>query len=622
MEDKLITLRKKAMRLPMTPGVYLMKDRKGAIIYVGKAKALKARVSQYFSARPQYIKVSKMVENTEDFDFILTDSEFEALVLECSLIKQHKPKYNILLKDDKGYQYIRIAYGDWPTIVVARKKFDDGAEYIGPYTSSHAVSRAVDEALKIFRLPQCTKVFPRDRGKGRPCLNFFINQCAAPCAGKMSHTQYREAVNAAIAFLKGGSAETLRDLTAQMDAASQALDFEKAARLRDTIRAIRRMTDKQKVVSTGVKRQDVFAVVRGGVDAGDEGEKACMAVLRFQQGSLRDSEHFIFENPEDMPAARHELLRSFYMMRDDIPPQVTIDGEVEDAPLIERWLSEKAERTVRLKIPIKGGQAELVAMCRSNAAEKLAQATGKTGKVTAALDELARLLSLPSPPEIIEAYDISHTAGSDNVAGMVVFKGGKPYKAGYRRFGIKGFTGQDDYASMAEVLERRLHRYEEEKDSGEGFGRLPDLILLDGGLGQVHAVLPVLKQCGVTIPVFGMVKDSRHRTRAIAADGGELALNSKRAAFTLVSEIQQEVHRFAVTYHRGKRKTKSLTGTLTAIEGIGPARAKALLHHFKTVAAIRTASVDELCAVEGMTKTAAEHVYAAMHAEQPVESLI
>lgn len=616
MEDKLNTLRNKAMRLPMTPGVYLMKDRKGAIIYVGKAKALKARVSQYFSARPQYIKVSKMVENTADFDFILTDSEFEALVLECSLIKQHQPKYNILLKDDKGYQYIRIAYGDWPTIGVARKKFDDGAEYLGPYTSSHAVSRAVDEALKIFRLPQCAKVFPRDRGKGRPCLNFFIKQCAAPCAGKMSHAQYREAVEAAIAFLKGGSTEALKELTAQMEVAAQALDFEKAARLRDTIRAIRRMADKQKVVSTGVKRQDVFAVVRGGVDsAAGDGEKACMAVLRFQQGSLHDSEHFVFENPEDLPAARHELLRSFYMMRDDIPPQVTVDGEVEDAPLIERWLSEKAGRTVRLKIPVKGGQAELVALCRSNAAEKLAQATGKTGKATAALDELAHLLSLPSPPEIIEAYDISHTAGSDNVAGMVVFKGGKPYKAGYRRFGIKGFTGQDDYASMAEVLDRRFCRYEEDKDSGEGFGRLPDLLLLDGGLGQVHAVLPVLRQHGLSIPVFGMVKDSRHRTRAIAADGGELALNSKRTAFTLVAEIQEEVHRFAVAYHRGKRKTKSLAGTLTSIEGIGPARAKALLRRFKTVAAIRAASVEELCAVDTMTKPAAEHVYAALRGE-------
>ena len=615
MDETLRKLREKSMRLPQTPGVYLMKNAKGEIIYVGKAKALKNRVSTYFGTTSnQYIKVIKMVEKVADFDYILTDSEFEALVLECSLIKQHMPRYNILLKDDKGYHYIKITKGPWPSITAVKQKTNDGAEYIGPYTNSFAVTKPVDEALKIFRLPQCSKTFPADWGKSRPCLNFFIQQCAAPCAGKIKEAAYNEAVDEAVAFLKGGSGAALKDLQRRMEEAAENMEYEKAGRLRDTIAAIKRMNEKQKVVAAGVTEQDVFAVVQGSAQADIRtSDKACMAVLRFAGGRLFDSEHFIFDNPENLPAARHELLRSFYMMRDHVPPRIAVDGEVEDADLIAEWLTAKAGRKVTVAVPQKGRQAELMALCRTNAAEKLANTIGRTGKDTAALDELARLLGLPSPPEYIEAYDISHTAGSENVAGMVVFKNGNPYKSAYKRFMIKGFSGQDDYASMAEVLTRRLQRYTDEKETGEGFGRLPDLILLDGGQGQVNAVLPVMTQFGLNIPLFGMVKDNRHRTRAIARGGGEIALNSKRAAFTLVSAIQEEVHRFSVDYHRRKRKTTTLAGTLTNIDGVGKARAKALLGHFKTIKAIKEASVEQLMEVKGMSERVARSVFEAIH---------
>ena len=600
-------LRRKAMRLPVTPGVYLMKNNKNEIIYVGKAKALKNRVSQYFGSHTNHgEKVIKMVENVADFDYILTDSEFEALVLECSLIKQYYPKYNILLKDDKGYSYIRISRGDWPRITSVLQRLDDDADYIGPFTSSYAVSNSVDEAVRIFRLPTCAKEFPRDVGKSRPCLNYFISQCSAPCAGKISVEEYRESVNEAMAFLRGGSAATVTELRRRMEEAAENLEFEKAAKLRDRLAAIKRINEKQKVFSASVPEQDVFAVV-------SDGAKACLNVLRFIEGRLTESEFFIIDAPDVPGEARRELIRSYYAMRQRIPPRVSVDGEVEDAALLEAWLSNLAKHKVTIAVPQRGEQVQIVDMCRKNAAEKLLHASGRTGRGAAALAELAGLLGLSGMPDYIEAYDISHTAGSDNVAGMVVFKNGVPFRQAYKRFSIKGFEGQDDYASMAEVLERRFKHYLEEKDSGEGFGRLPDLILLDGGHGQVNAVLPVLKRLGIDVPVFGMVKDNRHRTRAVAAGGGELALTSKRQAFTLVSDIQEEVHRYAVEYHRKKHQKSSLGSSLTSIEGVGEKRAKALMKHFKTVAAIREASVEELCAAEGVTRPAAEAVYRYFH---------
>ncbi|MDO4495698.1 MAG: excinuclease ABC subunit UvrC [Clostridiaceae bacterium] len=609
MNERLPYLRKKSMSLPLTPGVYLMKNKKGEIIYVGKAKALKNRVSSYFGSQNNHTaKVRKMVENVEDFDYIMCDSEFEALVLECSLIKQHSPKYNILLKDDKGYHYIKITSNGWKNILAVKQRFDDGAEYIGPYTGSYGVTNAVAEAKKIFLLPQCSKVFPRDYNKSRPCLNYFIGQCAAPCAGKTTAEAHAEAVEQAIDFIVNGSGKAVEALTEKMLAASENLEFEKAAKLRDRINAIKKVSEKQKVVAASVEEQDVFAVVCSD-------EKACLSVIRFRNSRLYDNEDFIIDAPENMPEARHELLRSYYSMRDFVPRRITVDGEIADSDVLCEWLSSLAGRKVTAVCPQRGEQHSLVEMCRSNAAQKLAIYLGKTGRATAALDELATLLGLKSPPKFIESYDISHTAGSENVAGMVVFKDGAPFKKSYRRFAIKGFTGQDDYASMAEVIERRILRYFEEKDSGEGFGRLPDLILLDGGSGQVNAVKPVLEKYGLDIPLFGMVKDSHHRTRAIACSGDELSLTSKRAAFTLVSTIQEEVHRYSVEYHRNRRKKASLSSSLTSINGIGESRCKALLRHFKTVKAVSQASVEELAAVKGMNKIAAQAVFEAFHGQ-------
>ena len=596
-------LRKKAMSLPLLPGVYIMKNADGEIIYIGKAKALKNRVSQYFGSQNRHpIKVRKMVDNVDRFDYIVTGSEFEALVLECSLIKQHSPKYNILLKDDKGYSYIRISEGEYRKISAVFNKKDDGSEYIGPYLSSYSVRQSVDAANKIFKLPQCNKVFPRDFGKSRPCLNYYISQCCGLCTGKIKKSDYDEAVDGAIAFLKGDSRDIIADLRVKMEKAAEELDFEQAAKLRDRINSIERIKEKQKVVYKSVEEQDVFATA-------DIDGSVCLAVLRFSNGRLFDSEHFFFDDPGDKKGMRSDFITSYYSMRDNIPKRVTVDGEVADRELLEQWLSEKKGKKVTVFVPARGEQLEIVNMCRKNAEEKLAIKKGRTGREIAVLDELKDLLGLKKTPEYIESYDISHTAGQDSVAGMIVFKGGKPYRKAYKRFSIKSFDGNDDYRAMNEVLTRRFSEYEKSKDSTEGFGKLPDLILLDGGVGQVHAVEPVLREFGLKIPLFGMVKDNRHRTRAISGDGGEIAINSKRQVFTLVSEIQNEVHRFSVAYHHQKHAKRGLSLSLTEIEGVGEKRASALLKYFKTMTAIKNAEVDELTKAPGITSAVAQNIY-------------
>ena len=603
MNPKMKILRKKAMSLPLLPGVYIMKNADGEIIYIGKAKALKNRVSQYFGSQNRHpVKVRKMVENVDRFDYIVTGSEFEALVLECSLIKQHSPKYNILLKDDKGYSYIRISEGEYRKISAVFNKKDDGSEYIGPYLSSYSVRQSVDAANKIFKLPQCNKVFPRDFGKSRPCLNYYISQCCGLCTGKIKKSDYDEAVDGAIAFLKGDSRDIIADLRAKMEKAAEELDFEQAAKLRDRINSIERIKEKQKVVYKSVEEQDVFATA-------DIDGSVCLAVLRFSNGRLFDSEHFFFDDPGDKKGMRSDFITSYYSMRDNIPKRVTVDGEVADRELLEQWLSEKKGKKVTVFVPARGEQLEIVNMCRKNAEEKLAIKKGRTGREIAVLDELKDLLGLKKTPEYIESYDISHTAGQDSVAGMIVFKGGKPYRKAYKRFSIKSFDGNDDYRAMNEVLTRRFSEYEKSKDSTEGFGKLPDLILLDGGVGQVHAVEPVLREFGLKIPLFGMVKDNRHRTRAISGDGGEIAINSKRQVFTLVSEIQNEVHRFSVAYHHQKHANRGLSLSLTEIEGVGEKRASALLKYFKTMTAIKNAEVDELSKAPGITSAVAQNIY-------------
>ncbi|MDD4545964.1 MAG: excinuclease ABC subunit UvrC [Oscillospiraceae bacterium] len=599
---KIPDLRKQAMALPLQPGVYIMKDQKNNIIYIGKAKALKNRVSQYFGSDYGHSeKIRQMVSRVDRFEYIVTDNEFEALVLECSLIKQYNPKYNFLLKDDKGYRYIRISPPPFPVISIALQKLDgDSSQYLGPYISGFDVKEAVDEVCRIFQLPTCNCSFGKGK-KERPCLNNYIGQCCAPCNGRISKQEYNERIEQAVEFLTKGSYQLLSLLDERMTEAAEKLEFEKAARLRDRMEAIRRLGQKQKVVRSRVARQDVIALARGV-------KGVFFEVFRFKEGKLYDREDFQVEESGSLPFLRAEFLQRYYSMREHIPPQVTIDGEVEERELTEQWLSKRAGRRINIVQPKKGEQARLVEMCRSNAAERAARKTGMTGRDAAALGELASLLGLPESPGIIESYDISNTAGSDNVAGMVVFKNGQPHKSDYRRFKIKTVVGQDDYASMREVVERRFAQYEEHKGEQNGFGRLPDLILLDGGQGQVSAVRPVLEAGGYDIPVFGMVKDDHHRTRAIAADGGEIAISGKRSAFTLVSSIQEEVHRYAISYHRKLRSKRGIGTTLTQIEGVGEARARALLKHFGSVKAIREADVDAIAAVKGVPRTVATAV--------------
>ncbi len=606
-EARIRRLREKAMKLPLSPGVYIMHAKNGDIIYIGKAKALKNRVSQYFGSEKNHsAKVRKMVSNVEDFEYILTDSEFEALILESSLIKQHMPKYNILLKDDKGYSYIRVTQGPWPRISEAKKVLDDGAKYIGPYLSAWTIRETVEEARRIFLLPSCSRRFPEDFGKGRPCLNYFIKQCCAPCRGHVTEEEYNESVQEALEFIRGGTGDSIRTLTEKMNEAAENMEFERAAGLRDRIAAIQRLNEKQKVMANRVPEQDVFAFVAGE-------EKVSAQVFRFTAGRLSDRESFLLSTDADDADVRAEFLARYYAIRDRVPPAVTLDGPVtEPEPLVE-WLSQKAGRRVHLSVPQKGEQKQLVEMCRSNAAEALAQAMGRnTGRETSALDELRKLLNLSKTPACIESYDISNLAGGENVAGMVVFENGRPLKSAYRRFKIKTVEGQDDYGSMREVIRRRFEEYRA-AEKPEGFGRLPDLILLDGGKGHVAAVRPLLREMGIDVPVYGMVKDDRHRTRAIAEDGGEIAISANRAAFTLVSSLQDEVHRFAISYHRQQRGKRAVSSTLTSIPGIGEARARALLTHFKTLRAVGEADEETLRAAPGMNAPAAKAVYRYFH---------
>lgn len=607
MSEKITQLRKKAMALPLDPGVYIMKNKNGKIIYIGKAKALKNRVSQYFGSQNNHTdKVRRMVENVDDFEYIITSSEFEALVLECSLIKQNKPKYNILLKDDKGYAFIKITKGDWGRISAEKNNNDAAAAYLGPYISHYYVRNAVDQAQKIFKLPSCSKVFPRDFGKSRPCLNYYIKQCSAPCTGKVSVKEYNENLSEAVDFLRNGGKASIKKLTDEMNEAAENLEFEKAARLRDRLNAVRRIGERQRVVATAIKEQDVIALACNG-------DTGCFEVFRFENGSLYDREHFVIGDVEDTPKARAEFIERYYQLRSKVPPRITLDSECEDAEILQQWLSQLCGKKVLISVPQKGEQLKLVSMCKNNAAEQIAQKRGITAREETALTELAEILGLDKTPDYIESYDVSNLMGTENVAGMVVFKKGKPYRKAYRRFKIKTVEGQDDYGSMQEVIRRRFEEYRNHKDDGNTFGILPDLILLDGGKGQHSAVMQVLRDMNISVPVFGMVKDSKHKTRAITDGSDEIEISSKRSAFTLVSNIQEEVHRFAISYHRASRKNTAFKSSLTEIEGIGEKRAKALLKHFGSIKNIKNADLQELIDAPTMNINAANAVYNYYH---------
>ncbi|MCI5924455.1 MAG: excinuclease ABC subunit UvrC [Oscillospiraceae bacterium] len=610
MNPNLARLSEKARNLTHDPGVYLMKDKKGEIIYIGKAKNLKNRVSQYFQPNnPSHTeKVRRMVENVEDFDYIVVGSEFEALVLECSLIKQNAPKYNILLKDDKGYHYIRVEKGPYPRITAQKQLLkDDGADYLGPYTSSYSVTQTVDEVNKIFGLPTCNKKFPQEFRKTRPCLNYHIKQCMGVCRGRISEAEYRAVFDEALAYIKKGGGSLLSRLEKQMEEAAEALDFERAARLRDRIRAIRHIADTQKVFLINSREQDVIAFAQNM-------NHAAVAVLKFRNYRLSDKDDYVFPDVYDLPTVRQEFLNQYYLQNGDIPPRILIDEAFDGDTLLSEYLSEKLGRKVSILVPQKGDSKKMVEMAFQNATEKLSKQVMRTGREVAALDELAKLLGLKKPPAYIEAYDISNLGESAKVGGMVVFENGRPLKKAYKKFKIREVEGQDDYSSMREVLTRRLTHYMEEKDSGEGFGRLPDLILLDGGKGHVAAILPVIAQFHLDIPVFGMVKDSRHRTRAIAKDGGEIAISGNRTAFSFVTTVQDEVHRYSINYQKTVHKQSALEITITRVPGIGKKKAEMLLKTYKTRAELLAAAPEELQKTAKVKAETAQELYDFLHA--------
>lgn len=610
MNPNLNRLSEKARNLTHDSGVYLMKDKKGEIIYIGKAKNLKNRVSQYFQPNnPSHTeKVRRMVENVEDFDYIVVGSEFEALVLECSLIKQNAPKYNILLKDDKGYHYIRVEKGPYPRITAQKQLIkDDGADYLGPYTSSYSVTQTVDEVNKIFGLPTCGKKFPQEFRKTRPCLNYHIKQCMGVCRGRISEEEYRAVFDEALAYIKKGGGSLLERLQKQMEAAAESLDFERAARLRDRIRAIRHIADTQKVFLINSKEQDVIAFAQNM-------NHAAVAVLKFRNYRLSDKDDYVFPDVYDLPTVRQEFLNQYYLQNSDIPPRILIDEPFDGDALLAEYLSEKLGRKVSILVPQRGDSKKMVEMAFQNATEKLSKQVLRTGREVAALDELGKLLGLKKPPVYIEAYDISNIGESAKVGGMVVFENGRPLKKAYKKFKIREVEGQDDYSSMREVLTRRLSHYVEEQGSGEGFGRLPDLILLDGGKGHVSAILPVIAQFGLDIPVFGMVKDSRHRTRAIAKDGGEIAISGNRAAFSFVTTVQDEVHRYSINYQKTVHKQSALEITITRVPGIGKKKAEALLKAYKTRAELLAASPEALQKTAKVKIETANELYDFLHA--------
>ncbi len=596
--QKLNELKAKANKLPLNAGVYIMKNKDGEIIYIGKAKALKNRVTQYFGSGNQHTeKVKRMVANVDDFEYIICDSEFEALILENSLIKQNMPKYNILLKDDKGYHYIKISNDKWKKITTSNIT-DNSGEYIGPYYSSYVVKDTVDEVRRIFKLPDCNRSFDK---VSKPCLNYHIGRCDAPCRGNIPLDEYLETVNSAKDFIKHGeNADMIKDLEERMEKAAENLDFEYAAKMRDRINAVKKLKERQKVVMCTYKSQDVFASAL-------IGEMACVSVFIFRNNMLTDKKHFFVDGVFDRQSMYAEFLQQYYLDKNEVPQRILLDSDFEEKQVLEQWLMHKSGKKVTFVLPKAGEQKTLVEMCKRNAADNLAQKTERSGREMSALNELSRLLGLENVPRYIEAYDISNTAGEENVAGMIVYKDGRPYKNAYKKFKIKTFSGQDDYRSMAEALDRRFNEYETGED--EGFATLPDLILLDGGIGQVSAVIPVLKKHNLEIPLFGMVKDSKHRTRAIAQFGGDIAIKANRSAYTLVTEIQDEVHRFAIGYHRKLRSKKMLNSELTEIKGVGISRANLLLKHFKTLKAVKAATAEELSSVKGISKSVAEEIY-------------
>lgn len=596
--DRMDRLREKARGLTLKPGVYLMKNIQDDIIYVGKAKSLKKRVSSYFRKNAAHDnKVKKMVSQVNDFDFIVTDSELEALLLECTLIKQYQPKYNILLKDDKGYHYILITEEDYPRILAVKQKTLPGT-YIGPYTSSFIVKQTVEEVNRAFQLPTCSRDLSK---KSRPCLNYQIKRCSGACRGNLSRDEYRQQIEQATDYLKKGSVDSLKFWQEQMEEASQQMNYEKALQIRDRIRAIQKASERQKVYLKNSSSLDVIA-------SAQNEHTVVVATLKFRGGHLVDKDDYLFRQIYDLKQLRSDFLLRYYENA-DLPKIIYIEEEPEDLPLIKKYFLKKTGQAVTFKAPKRGEGLKLLQMAQSNAAEQLSYAVKKQSREITALDELARTLSLKETPHRIESYDISNLKDSGIVGGMVVFENGLPKKGEYKRFKMKEVDSQDDYASMREMISRRFARYNSEDEPEESsFRILPNLILIDGGSQHLQVVSEVLNDFNLDIPCFGMVKDSRHRTRAIASGGGEISIAGYKSAFRLVTRIQDEVHRFTISYQKNVRKKQMLELKLTQIPGIGEKKALCLYRHFKTKTALLSAKPDEIANIAKIKEEKAEEI--------------
>ncbi len=592
-------LYEKARSLPMLPGIYIIKDKKNDVIYIGKAKRLKVRVSQYFKEGASHLaKVQKMVDNAFDFDVIVTNSEFEALTLECSQIKQHSPKYNILLKDDKGYNFIKISKEEYPRIT-AEFQANDDSKFLGPYMSSFAVREMVSTTQQIFKLPTCSRVFPRDFRKERPCLNFHIEKCMGVCTGKIKKEDYNEIIDNATKFLKQDNDKIIQILSDNMMKSSENLQFEKAAMIRDQINAIEKLKAGQNVVNESLQNHDFISVC-------GSARNCAVSVLRYRRGRLVDKKEHIFLGEEDVDNVRDEFLVQFYAVEE--PPKVLFLDEMPKDEEILNYIQQKSKVKMTISKPQKGENIKIIKMAYTNAIERLARETGRIDKSQKFLDELANLLGLKKVPYVIESYDISNWGDNSSVGGMVVFEDGKPKKSGYRKFKIKTVLTTDDYKSMQEVLTRRVLQY---SNGATGqFGVKPDLILLDGGKGHLSSVLQVLDGTDfMDVAVFGMVKDSKHRTRAIVGRDGEIEVAMHKGIFKFITEIQDEVHRFSIEYQRRTQKTKSYAVTLTKIKGIGEKKAESLMREFKTLANIKEQDISALIEVDGISENDAKNIF-------------
>ena len=618
-------------KLPRKPGVYIMRDDKDVILYVGKAINLHNRVRSYFRENiGRGPAIDQMVSLIARFEYIVTDSELEALVLENNLIKENSPKYNTLLKDDKTYPYIKVTVGeDYPRILFSRTMKKDKSRYFGPYTSAAAVKDTIELLNKLYQLRTCNRVLPRDTGLERPCLNYHIKQCLAPCQGYVSKEEYRQQVAGALEFLNGNYSPILKDLEEKMNKAAEELEFEEAARYRDLLSSVRQVSQKQKITEGVGEDKDILALYQ------DETE-AVVQVFFVRDGKLIGREHYYMTHvPENnKPAILQDFVKQFYAGTPFIPRELMLQYEIEDAELIEKWLSERKGSRVYLKVPKIGSKEKLVELAAQNAKLVLSQDREKLkreeGRTIGAVKEISDLLQLPlTGTARMEAYDISNINGFENVGSMVVYEKGKPKRSDYRKFKIKSVSGPDDYACMREVLTRRFrHGMEESKELEEqemdqeygSFTKFPDLILMDGGRGQVNIALSVLEELGINIPVCGMVKDDNHRTRGLYYHNIELPIDTHSEGFKLITRIQDEAHRFAIEYHRSLRSKTQVKSVLDDIPGVGPARRKALMRHLKSLEEIRQATVEELMEIPEMNERTAEEIvtFFASQTGQPV----